>query len=57
MSGTGSYHGFYGFKTFSHERNITRQGPLNMTLQFYPPYGARSARMKGILERIKHMRP
>ena len=38
MSGTGNYHGFYGFKTFSHERNIMEQGALD-TMQFlYPPY-------------------
>ncbi len=39
MSGTGNYHGFYGFKTFSHERNVMRQGPTNMTRLLYPPYG------------------
>jgi aldehyde dehydrogenase (NAD+) len=51
MSGTGNYHGFYGFKTFSHERNYMRQGPLNLTSRFYPPYGSRGqARMKGMLE-------
>ena len=26
MSGTGNYHGIYGFKTFSHERNVMHQG-------------------------------
>lgn len=38
MSGTGNYHGFYGFKTFSHERNVMRQGPQNATSLLYPPY-------------------
>ena len=38
MSGTGNYHGIYGFKTFSHERNVMRQSALD-TMQFlYPPY-------------------
>ena len=57
MSGTGSYHGFYGFKTFSHERNVMRQGPVNLTSGFYPPYGSASqGRMKGMLERVLGMR-
>jgi aldehyde dehydrogenase (NAD+) len=38
MSGTGNYHGFYGFKTFSHERNVMRQGPVSAIEKFYPPY-------------------
>ena len=38
MSGTGNYHGIYGFKTFCHERNVMRQSALD-TMQFlYPPY-------------------
>jgi aldehyde dehydrogenase (NAD+) len=56
MSGTGNYHGYYGFKSFSHERNYMRQGPLNLTSRFYPPYGGRSqAMMKGMLESCKRM--
>lgn len=38
MSGTGNYHGFYGFRTFSHERTILNQGPLSAIEKFYPPY-------------------
>ena len=54
MSGTGNYHGFYGFKAFSHERNYMRQGPICLTSSFYPPYGGRAqAMMRGMLERIK----
>lgn len=53
MSGTGNYHGHYGFRTFSHERNILRQGPLNLASFFFPPYrGAFQARMRSLLERI-----
>ena len=29
MSGTGNYHGIYGFKTFSHERNVMHQGTFD----------------------------
>jgi aldehyde dehydrogenase (NAD+) len=57
MSGTGNYHGFFGFKTFSHERNYMRQGALNLTSSFYPPYGrASQARMKGMLESFVRMK-
>lgn len=38
MSGTGNYHGIYGFKTFSHERNVMFQGALDSMKFFYPPY-------------------
>ena len=38
MSGTGNYHGFYGFKTFSHERNFMLQGNINTVAGLYPPY-------------------
>ena len=38
MSGTGNYHGIYGFKTFSHERNVMEQGAIDAVAGFYPPY-------------------
>jgi len=38
MSGTGNYHGFYGFKTFSHERNIMQQKLFDVVTFFHPPY-------------------
>lgn len=37
-SGSGNYHGFFGFKAFSHERAVLRQGRLDMIKQLYPPY-------------------
>ena len=37
-SGVGNYHGFFGFKAFSHERAVLRQGRLDMFKQLYPPY-------------------
>ncbi|MBI2071303.1 MAG: aldehyde dehydrogenase family protein [Elusimicrobia bacterium] len=38
-SGMGHYHGYYGFKTFSHARSVLYQGALNDPLNFfYPPY-------------------
>ena len=39
MSGTGNYHGFYGFKTFRHERNIMQQKGFDAVTFFHPPYG------------------
>ena len=38
MSGTGNYHGIYGFKTFSHERNVMHQGAFDPLSFLYPPY-------------------
>ena len=40
-SGQGNYHGFYGFKAFSHERAVLRQGRIDLLKQVYPPYGRR----------------
>ncbi len=44
-SGQGSYHGFYGFKTFSHERVIVTQGPISLTSWLFPPYKNRLAQI------------
>jgi aldehyde dehydrogenase (NAD+) len=38
FSGMGSYHGFFGFKTFSHERAVLKQSRLNIVEFFFPPY-------------------
>jgi len=38
MSGTGNYHGFYGFRTFSHERNVMEQKGFDAVSFFHPPY-------------------
>jgi aldehyde dehydrogenase (NAD+) len=51
MSGTGNYHGFYGFKTFSHERNIMEQGGFDSMKVFYPPY--HGADDKGLRAKIQ----
>jgi len=37
-SGQGSYHGIFGFKAFSHERAVLRQGILSTVRLLYPPY-------------------
>lgn len=41
MSGTGNYHGFYGFRAFSHERNIMFQKKPDIVSLFHPPYRKR----------------
>ncbi len=38
QSGIGSYHGHFGYKTFSHERAIHRQGLFDSIRHLYPPY-------------------
>lgn len=37
-SGTGSCHGFYGFKAFSHERSVLFQSKIDMSSLVYPPF-------------------
>lgn len=44
-SGLGSYHGVYGFKTFSHERSVLQQGRIDALKSVYPPYGASVSKM------------
>ncbi|MDP2306684.1 MAG: coniferyl aldehyde dehydrogenase [Pseudomonadota bacterium] len=38
-SGMGRYHGFDGFRTFSHEKSVFYQTRLNGTASLRPPYG------------------
>jgi hypothetical protein len=53
MSGTGNYHGFFGFRTFSHERNVMVEGPLCLTSRLYPPYGAAGKeRLRRLVEAV-----
>ena len=53
MSGTGNYHGIYGFKTFSHERNVMRQSALDTMTFLYPPYHKKGE--KGLRARIQYL--
>lgn len=50
MSGTGNYHGFYGFKAFSHERNIMEQKIFNTVRPFNPPY--KSKGLQSMAQRV-----
>jgi aldehyde dehydrogenase (NAD+) len=51
-SGLGNYHGFYGFKAFSHERAVLRQGRLDLLSQLYPPYTNKVTRVLKWMRRI-----
>jgi aldehyde dehydrogenase (NAD+) len=48
-SGTGSCHGFYGFKAFSHERGVMFQSNPDFNKLAYPPYENK----KGLLKWLK----
>ena len=43
-SGSGSYHGVYGFRTFSKEKPVYYQGRLGIMPLLLPPYGRRARR-------------
>jgi aldehyde dehydrogenase (NAD+) len=47
-SGAGSYHGRFGFKTFSHERSVLRQGPIDGLSLMYPPYSPKVRKIIGL---------
>jgi aldehyde dehydrogenase (NAD+) len=51
-SGMGSYHGYYGFKAFSHERAVLRQGRTDMLKQVYPPYNEKVNKMIGWMRKL-----
>ena len=46
-SGSGSYHGEFGFRAFSHERAVLRQGRIDLTKRVYPPYTESVKKMLG----------
>jgi len=51
-SGTGAYHGEWGFRTFSKEKPVFTQSRLNGMFLMYPPYGKTIERMLALLKRI-----
>ena len=53
MSGTGNYHGFYGFKAFSHERNIMEQKSFDVVQYFHPPYHKQGSTNRSMHEKIQ----
>lgn len=53
-SGLGSYHGSYGFRTFSHERAVVVQHRISVGPLLYPPYGKRTRGVLHMIERVLH---
>lgn len=51
-SGLGNYHGFFGFRAFSHERGILRQGKVDITKRIYPPYTPGVKRLLGWMAKL-----
>ncbi len=51
-SGMGSYHGEWGFRTFSKEKPLFIQSRFAGTKLFQPPYGATFERLLGLLKKI-----
>jgi aldehyde dehydrogenase (NAD+) len=51
-SGVGNYHGEYGFRTFSHERAVLRQGPIAFLQTFFPPYTDKAKKMQRMASRL-----
>ena len=47
-SGSGSYHGFFGFKAFSHERAVMFQSKIDFGKIVYPPYQNKKGWLKWI---------
>jgi coniferyl-aldehyde dehydrogenase len=51
-SGIGSYHGEWGFRTFSKDKPVFHQPRLAGTRLFSPPYGARFDSLLGLLQKL-----
>jgi len=48
-SGTGAYHGEWGFNNLSKLKPVFYRSPFNRLADLYPPYGARIARLEKML--------
>jgi len=51
-SGQGSYHGWHGFRAFSHERAVIEDRGLAISRLFHPPYGKRAQRVIELIGRF-----
>ncbi|CAM3386503.1 aldehyde dehydrogenase family protein [Corallococcus sp. ZKHCc1 1396] len=52
QSGVGAYHGEAGFKAFSHERAVVRQGRTAFTNLFFPPYRGKAQRLARLASKL-----
>jgi coniferyl-aldehyde dehydrogenase len=48
-SGSGAYHGEWGFRAFSKLKPVFYRSPFNRLADLYPPYGAKIARLEKLL--------
>ena len=48
-SGSGAYHGEWGFRSLSKLKPVFYRSPLNRMADLYPPYGAKIARLQKML--------
>ncbi|HSE47741.1 MAG TPA: aldehyde dehydrogenase family protein [Terriglobales bacterium] len=51
-SGMGNYHGWFGFRAFSHERAVLRQTRLSMLRRLFPPYTDTTRKLLALLDRL-----
>ncbi|WP_426756690.1 aldehyde dehydrogenase family protein [Myxococcus sp. Y35] len=51
-SGVGAYHGETGFRTFSHERAVLRQGRTSLVHLFFPPYTGKAQKLARLASRL-----
>jgi aldehyde dehydrogenase (NAD+) len=51
-SGQGSYHGHFGFKAFSHEKSVLKQGKLSLIDFYFPPYSGTLSKLAFKLLRL-----
>jgi large-conductance mechanosensitive channel len=52
FSGSGNSHGFYGFRTFSHERSVLRHQSFAPMKMMYPPYTPFVRKLAAMLVRL-----
>jgi aldehyde dehydrogenase (NAD+) len=51
-SGSGNYHGIFGFKAFSHERAVMRQSKVTLAPMLAPPFTKTTRAMLAMLEKL-----
>ncbi|AGC41981.1 aldehyde dehydrogenase [Myxococcus stipitatus DSM 14675] len=51
-SGLGAYHGETGFRTFSHERAVLRQGRTSLSHVFFPPFTGKAMKLVRLASRL-----
>jgi coniferyl-aldehyde dehydrogenase len=48
-SGSGAYHGEWGFRTLSKLKPVFYRSPFNRLADLYPPYGGKIARLEKLM--------